>query len=290
MALKLPAPAAPNLPLAPREWDTRFQDQFANVLRLYFNQLSGDLQQLFSRNGGRFINTTFGAFGDLTNQYDGSTTSAYPLRIGATLFANGVKVVEDRAVVTGTISNGGGLAGTTLDVTGVTSGVIRLGMLVTGAGVSAGTYITGFGTGTGGTGTYTVGVSQLVASTTLTGVTSTKLTYEYEGVYNIQFSLQVVNTDTQIHDIDVWIRQNGVDLDFSNSVFSVPNSHGGVPGRLIAALNVIVEVAAGDYIEIMWHVSNPAVSIQTIPAGTSPTRPASPGVILTTNFVSSTQQ
>ena len=31
--------AAPNLPLAPEVWDRRYQDQFANVLRLYFNRL-----------------------------------------------------------------------------------------------------------------------------------------------------------------------------------------------------------------------------------------------------------
>ena len=30
---------APNLPLAPDDWDRRYQDQFANVLRLYFNRL-----------------------------------------------------------------------------------------------------------------------------------------------------------------------------------------------------------------------------------------------------------
>jgi hypothetical protein len=38
--------AAPNLPLAPKKWDSRYQDQFANVLRLYFNQLDKTLQQL----------------------------------------------------------------------------------------------------------------------------------------------------------------------------------------------------------------------------------------------------
>lgn len=31
--------AAPNLPTAPPEWDSRFQEQFSNVLRLYFNRL-----------------------------------------------------------------------------------------------------------------------------------------------------------------------------------------------------------------------------------------------------------
>lgn len=30
----------PNLPIAPATWEQRYQDQFANVLRLYFNQVS----------------------------------------------------------------------------------------------------------------------------------------------------------------------------------------------------------------------------------------------------------
>jgi hypothetical protein len=31
---------APNLPIAPATWEQRYQDQFMNVLRLYFNQVS----------------------------------------------------------------------------------------------------------------------------------------------------------------------------------------------------------------------------------------------------------
>lgn len=63
----------------------------------------------------------------------------------------------------------GSIATTTLTVTAVTSGQLGLGAQITGAGVAAGTYITALGTGLGGTGTYTVSVSQTVASTTLTG-------------------------------------------------------------------------------------------------------------------------
>jgi hypothetical protein len=35
----------PNLPLAPNEYERRYQDQINNILRLYFNQLSnpGDM-------------------------------------------------------------------------------------------------------------------------------------------------------------------------------------------------------------------------------------------------------
>ena len=68
------------------------------------------------------------------------------------------------AVVTGSI------AATTLTVTAVTSGTLAVGQTISGTGVTAGTKITALVSGTGGTGTYTVGVSQTAASTTVTAV------------------------------------------------------------------------------------------------------------------------
>jgi len=63
----------------------------------------------------------------------------------------------------------GSISTTTLTVTGSPTGVIQVGMLISGTGVTAGTTITALGTGTGGTGTYTVSASQTVSSTTITG-------------------------------------------------------------------------------------------------------------------------
>jgi len=70
----------------------------------------------------------------------------------------------------GWISGGGALvtasiAGTTMTVSAVTAGALRVGQTVTGQSVAAGTVITALGTATGGTGTYTVNVSQKVGGT-----------------------------------------------------------------------------------------------------------------------------
>ena len=73
-------------------------------------------------------------------------------------------------IITGTISNGSGGAGTILNVTGVTSGFLWVGGTISGTGVTGGTKITAFGTGNGGTGTYVISVSQNVTSTTITEV------------------------------------------------------------------------------------------------------------------------
>jgi len=62
----------------------------------------------------------------------------------------------------------GSIAGTTLTISAVTAGVLTVGSVIAGSGVTSGTTITALGTGTGGTGTYTVGTSQSVSSTTIT--------------------------------------------------------------------------------------------------------------------------
>lgn len=116
-------------------------------------------------------------------------------------------------------------------------------------------------------------------------VSNSQITIETAGLYNIQFSIQFSNADTQIQDVDVWFRKNGTDIVGSNSKFSVPNSHGGTSGHLIAALNFYVQVVANDYIQLMWATTNVLVTIEHLAAQTTPTRPATPSVIVTVNKV-----
>ena len=116
-------------------------------------------------------------------------------------------------------------------------------------------------------------------------VSNSRITVKNYGIYNLQFSAQLVNTDTSIHDIDIWFRKNGTNVPASNSRYSVPNSHGGVDGSLIAALNYYIELNANDYVEIMWATDNTAVSIQQLATRTSPDTPSTPSVIATMQYV-----
>ena len=202
-------PSPPNLPLAPREYESRYHEANNNALRLYFNRLSGNLQSLFGPDGGRFLSNPFGAWSSDSDQVAVSTTAAYAI---------------------------------TYDVTDVTDSV----------------YLSN----------------------------ASRLNVTYSGVYNLQFSIQFNNTDTQIHDVDVWAAVNGTNVSNSNSVFSIPNRHGGVDGHLIAALNLFLPMQAGDYVELYWHTSDVAVTIEHLAAASSPTRPATPSVIATMSFVS----
>lgn len=69
----------------------------------------------------------------------------------------------------------GSIAGSTLSVTAMQIGEIAVGAQLLGSNISPNTLITALGTGTGGIGTYTVGVSQTVSSQTIAAGTQTLL-------------------------------------------------------------------------------------------------------------------
>lgn len=71
---------------------------------------------------------------------------------------SGSQIIDVDPVFTGYIST------TTLNVTDVSRGTIKVGMVLTGAGVTPGTVITALGTGLGGVGSYTISTSQTVGS------------------------------------------------------------------------------------------------------------------------------
>ena len=115
---------------------------------------------------------------------------------------------------------------------------------------------------------------------------SSRLNVRNYGVYNIQFSIQFKNTTNDAQDVDIWFRKNGTNIAGSNSRFSLPaRRSSGDPSHLIAALNYFLEMTAGDYVEIMWRVTDVGVSIEQYPTSTSPTRPSVPSAIVTMNYV-----
>lgn len=123
-------------------------------------------------------------------------------------------------------------------------------------------------------------------------VSNSRITVSDEGVYLINFSIQVQNTTNDIQYFDAWFRKNGTDIPASNSQFSLPaRKSSGTASSLIATTPFMVDLAANDYIEIMWRVSDTGVSIQALPAvtaspGVTPAIPATPSAFVTVQFIS----
>lgn len=283
---QLDTPAVPSMPAGEDAYSKNTHNQFIGVLRTFFIKLTNGLSALFGPKGMQYLNAPYGAFQDSTVQADGSTAVAYYTRMNTTDFSNGVSVQSH------TVSCTASVLLTTMTVTAVSSGTLKPSMLLSGTGVTSGTYIVSQLTGTsGGVGTYQVSVSQTVVSTTVTGSLPSKIVVSQSGMYNIQFSYQFANSTNDVQDIDIWFRKNGVDIDSSNSQFGIkPRKSSGVSSRLIAAMNFAVDMTENDYVEIMWRVSDSGVSMEYFPAvsasGSTPAIPATPSVIVTVWFVS----
>lgn len=116
---------------------------------------------------------------------------------------------------------------------------------------------------------------------------SNKVTITNAGTYNIQFSLQFANMDTQIHEVTIWLRKNGTDITGTGSKYAVVSSHGGTDGYLIAVANFFIDVAANDYIELICSTTSTQVYLERYTASTSPyIRPSIPSSVITFTLVS----
>jgi hypothetical protein len=214
-------------------------------------------------------NPKYGTFYNTTDEEVGIINTPYPLAFDTTDLSNGVSVPATTGVVTGSI------AAFTLTVTAVTSGVLSIGQVITGTGVSADTRIVAFLTGTGGTGTYTVDVSQTVSSTTITATKSTRITVAADGIYNFQFSAQLDKTSATAKDVWIWARINDVDVSDSATKVTLAGSN----AATVAAWNFVYQLSANDYFELMWATDDVDCYMPSEPA--SAFVPSIPAIIMT---------
>jgi len=91
-------PVAPNLPLAPGEYERQFQDQFENILRLYFNQLDNAFGSLLGPAGGKYLKFPYGAFSSDQDQTTTANTTTL-MTLNTTDFSNGVSISSSKITV-----------------------------------------------------------------------------------------------------------------------------------------------------------------------------------------------
>ena len=273
-------PRSPNLLVPTAEYDRRWQEQFNNALRVYFNELDNTFQTVLNNStGGAFLRFQYGSFQDTTVQ-TAPANVAQVMRFDTKDPSNGVSLGSNTAAFTAS------RALTTLTVTVLSAGALYLGMTISGTGVPLGTTITAFGTGTGGIGTYTVSTSGTITSEAMTGTIQSRIAVSTPGVYNLQWSGQFINTAAAIHEISVWLRKNSTDVVGSTGRISINAKHGAFDGGAIASWNYLVSLNVGDYVELWWSTPDTDAYLTSYAAGTTPTRPTTASVIATLTFVS----
>jgi hypothetical protein len=107
----------------------------------------------------------------------------------------------------------------------------------------------------------------------------TRIYAENTGLYNIQFSAQLNTTVNEACDFSVWFAVTGSNIANSNTDFSIEKVSGG--GYQVAALNLLTSISSGSYVELYWSKTTAAGRLRYEGVQSTPTRPATPSVIVT---------
>jgi hypothetical protein len=102
-------------------------------------------------------------------------------------------------------------------------------------------------------------------------VSSSRITVDNTGIYNLQFSSQLGNTANTAIDFDIWFAYTGSNIANSNTQLTL-NKIPGSLGKLAAAWNFMTLIHANDYIEIMWSCTDATGQLQAQGTQTGPTR------------------
>jgi hypothetical protein len=111
----------------------------------------------------------------------------------------------------------------------------------------------------------------------------TRIYTEHTGLYNIQFSAQLHTTSNESCDFSVWFAMTGSNIVNSNTDFSIEKVSGG--GFQVAALNFLTPITSGSYVELYWSKTTANGQLQYKGTQSTPTRPATPSVIVTVTQV-----
>jgi hypothetical protein len=212
MSMQIDPPAVPRLPDPETEHRQSYFAQLLNVLRLYFNRLSGVLSVLFGTNGGAELQSPHAMLMSDEDQLNPSITGVNQLSFNQPVITQGIEVRN-----------------------------------------------------------------------------TNEIWFEKAGQYLVNFRLQVSNASNSVQEFEVWAGFNGTDYPLSNTRFDLPaRKSSDVFGHVVPAVTGIFTVSDpdNDYLTIKWFATSTDVFLEHYAAGTTPTRPEIPSVIMTINFVS----
>lgn len=200
----LPPIPPPALPLAQQDYLRSYQEQYSNILRLYFNRLSDNLNRITGTNGGQFVDCPNGLFFNTVDETFAATGTAYPVDFNQSYLTNAVR---------------------------------------------------------------------------LRGASTSEIEVLVSGVYNFQYTAQLLSTNSSSKTVYIWISRNGTDIGFST------RAHTLAANNEYAELNWSsnIDLAAGEYIELRASVTNTNIELHADPA--TPPYPGIPSSVLTVNFV-----
>lgn len=113
--------------------------------------------------------------------------------------------------------------------------------------------------------------------------------FQHPGQYLVTFNLMFTNRGNAAQEIEVWAKDGANNYPLSNTRYDIAARKSvSLWSHTVATVTGIfaVDNPDSDYLALAWWSDGADVFLEHYAAGTSPTRPAIPSVILTVNFVS----
>ena len=122
----------------------------------------------------------------------------------------------------------------------------------------------------------------------LDAVNTSRIYVRNDGMYKVLFSLQLANANNDAEHADVWFRVNGTDVADSGKRFGIiARKSAGDPSHVTGTSSHVLDLNAGDYIEIAGATSSTDVSLEHFTATTTTpyTRPAIPAAQINITYI-----
>lgn len=199
---KLQVPPAPVLPSANPTYLPQYQEQYSNILRLYFNRMSGALNSIAGVNGGQYVDCPNGLFFNTGEQMFAAANTAYSIVFDQQYLHNAVDLVS-----------------------------------------------------------------------------SSRLTISVPGIYNFQYTGQVLSTNSSAKTIYIWISRNGTNIGYSARAKTVAANN----QYTDVSWSFDIDLQKDDYVELKVSVSDTALHLHAETA--SSPHPGIPSSVMTVNFI-----
>lgn len=109
--------------------------------------------------------------------------------------------------------------------------------------------------------------------------TDSRVYVDIGGVYNFQFSGQLVSGSASAKQVYIWISRNGTDIGYSTHQYTVSGSG----THLNISWNFDIDLAEGEYVEMQWASDDINMSLEA--AAPAAPHPGMPSAVMAVNFI-----
>ena len=184
-------------------------------------------------------------------------------------------IITFNSTYSGSILTGGGVTGPQgpLGPQGVSGPTGSMGP--TGAGGAVGYYLSGYSINEQTNLSITQSnIARFGITTDSSGISVNQgtVSFGYSGTYNVNFFGQFFKVTPSTDEVEIWIRRNGANVEYTSSKFTVQQSNISES----VSCNWLLNLNANDVIEILWYSNEPQMKLVTTGTQSNPNRPTIP--------------